>query len=117
MPIGVNSPVEPRQQRRNHESGTKTRWRSVWTADHSSFTPRRSMPGLRRIRSIVAAQAAWSFGDLDTVHHKVCDELVDHGIPYDDADQACPGQIALAELRTVHIFVDIPRHAPHARSW
>ena len=55
MPIGVNSSVEPRQQRRNHESWTKTRWRIVCTADHSSFTLRRSMPGVRRIRSIVAA--------------------------------------------------------------
>src|ERR1700753_454593 len=55
-------------------------------------------------------------GDLDTVHHEVSDEPVDHGILHDDADQACPGQIALAELRTVQILVDISCHAPHARS-
>ena len=40
-------------------------------------------------------------GDLDTVNHEVGDEPVDHGILHDDADQACRGQIALAELRTV----------------
>lgn len=33
---------------------------------------------------------------------------------HDDADQACPGQIALAELRTVQILVDVPCHAPHS---
>ena len=44
-PIGVNSAVDPRQHRRNHESWTKTRWRSVCTADHSSFTLSCSMPG------------------------------------------------------------------------
>src|ERR1700723_1591728 len=55
-------------------------------------------------------------GDLDTVHHEVGDEPVDHGILHDDADQACPGQIALAELRTVQILVDISCHAPHTRS-
>jgi len=55
-------------------------------------------------------------GDLDTVHHEVGDEPVDHGVPHDDTDQACPGQIAFAELGTVQILVDIPRHAPHPRS-
>lgn len=50
-------------------------------------------------------------GDLDTVHHQVGDEPVDHGVLQDDADQARPGQIALAELRAVQVLVDIPRHA------
>jgi len=59
-PMGIGPAVEPRQQRRNHESWTKTRWRIVCNADHSSFTLRRSMPGVQRIRSIVAAQPAWS---------------------------------------------------------
>ncbi len=55
-------------------------------------------------------------GDLDPVHHEVGDEPFDHGVLHDDADQACPGQIALAELCTVQVLVDISFHAPHARA-
>jgi len=55
-------------------------------------------------------------GDLHAVHHKIGDEAVDHGILHDDADQACSGQIALAELRTAQILVDMLCHAPDSSS-
>ncbi len=56
-PIAVNGSVAPRQQRRNHESWTNTRWRRVSTADHSPPTRWCSQPpGIPRSRSTVAAQ-------------------------------------------------------------
>src|SRR5215469_6904872 len=60
-PIAVNGPADPRQQRRNHESCTNTRWRRVSTADHSPPTRWCSEPlGIPWSRPSVAAQSARS---------------------------------------------------------
>ena len=59
--MAVNGSVSPSTQRRNHESCTKTRWRSVSTIDHSSSTPWCSLPaGSDRTRSVVVAQSSCS---------------------------------------------------------
>src|SRR5262249_17525524 len=60
-PIAVNGFVDPRQQRRNHESCTNTRWRRVCTADHAPPTRWCSEPlGIPGSRPSVAAQPARS---------------------------------------------------------
>src|SRR5262249_14596948 len=60
-PIAVNGLADPRQQRRNHESCTNTRWRRVSTADHSPPTRWCSQPlGIPWSRPSVAAQSARS---------------------------------------------------------
>src|SRR5712691_2345571 len=60
-PIAVNGLVDPRQQRRNHESCANTRWRRVSTADHSPPTRWCSEPlGIPWSRPSVAAQSARS---------------------------------------------------------
>jgi hypothetical protein len=52
--------------------------------------------------------------DFDAVHDEVAHQSVDHGVLHDHADQTGVVQVALAELRTLHVLVHVPLHARQA---